>query len=192
MNPLGYSLPNKRTEPANMSNKQYLNGVAVTNYELNGSIIDGEIHTQLFAGTIGEAQQIANQRNLGERVNVLASLIGFDGVPDLPSDHYAAGRIAEALHAACWLGFIACKAGVTTGEELLDDNGVIHNLAHLNSPPEVLDAQNPELIRKIKRDIPRKLKALEAKTPGFHKYLTEAEYEAAERRANEEEEREAA
>jgi hypothetical protein len=157
----------------------YLNMVWATRFPINGTIVKGESETQLFASTKPELINALEARKLNEKVSVLNTFLFKPEVPLLPSELYAKGRLQEALHAACWLGWLACKAGVTTGEELLDDNGVIHNLSHLCLPKKIVEIQEPKYFDKIKKDIPLKLKALEDKTPGFHKWLTEKEFKTA-------------
>jgi hypothetical protein len=153
---------------------RYVNAVAETIFPVHGKILEGNTTTELFAETPRIADELMKERHMGEKLEPIATILGTS-IPDLPSELYEAGRIHEALHAACWLGMIACKSGVVKGEELLDDNGVIHNLSHLALPKHIVDAQNQDYMNKIRKNILPMLKELEAKTPGFHKYLTKEE-----------------
>lgn len=162
-----------------MSEHKYVNMQVVTDFKLHGDIIDGITQTQLFAETPRIAKELMEQRHLDEHINMFETAFRLHPINDLPSELYEAGKLREALHAACWLGFIACKAGVVKGEDLLDDNGVIHNLSHLCLPDEILKIQSPEYMRLMKEHVPKALKKLEHDTPGFHKWLTKKQMEVA-------------
>ena len=40
------------------------------------------------------------------------------------------GFTAEALHMACFVGFLALKSGVASIEDVLGDFGLVHEIAH--------------------------------------------------------------
>jgi hypothetical protein len=159
---------------------KYVNYAVETLYTLHGTPIEGPTTTQMFATCAEEAKQLMKERKLGERFEPMHMLFRAQAdVPFLPSELFEKGEYVEAMHAACWLGFVACSSGTATGQELLDDNGVIHNLAHMCLPKQILDNNSQDYVKAIHDSILPKLKALEAKTPGFKKYLTKEEFETA-------------
>lgn len=125
-------------------------------------IINGT-ETQIYARTYKEAEKAAKERKLGEVIDSA----GISDPPFLLASEWAeAGDWREAMHAACYLGFIAMKAGRCEIEELLGDGGIIHNLAHLNLKPSELNIQG-EIVGRIKAALPKQLRNLESRVPGF-------------------------
>lgn len=119
--------------------------------------------TQIYARTYKEARQAARDRKLGEVVDSA----GTSDPPFLLASEWAEdGDWREAMHAACYLGFIAMKAGRCEIEELLGDGGIIHNLAHLNLKPSEVSLQGG-IADRIKKELPKQLRNLESRTPGF-------------------------
>lgn len=88
-----------------------------------------------------------------------------------PVEHYDLSRgharvfdpvecVKQALHAACWLGYVAQSSGVVRPDELLNDNGLIHELSHAVVFGLHKEGVNPAaIIREAKR--------IESITPGF-------------------------
>lgn len=76
--------------------------------------------------------EIVKARNIGETVEPL------DPVParrppverTLADSIETGGFTAEALHMACFVGFLALKSGVASIEDVLGDFGLIHEVAH--------------------------------------------------------------
>lgn len=167
-----------------MQHHKYVNAQIKTDFIMHGGIVDGEQETELFAETPKIAEQLIKERKMGEKVDMIGTMFATSHIVELPSELYAQGKLQEALHALCWVGMVACRAGVVKGEDLLDDNGAIHNLAHLCLPQKILDIQDPRYFDKIKKAVPKLIKELEEKTPGFHKYLTKKEFDAAKNAQN--------
>jgi hypothetical protein len=86
-----------------------------TSYPVNGDTYA----SHLYARTWGEAKQLAQLRGIGERVEGVC-----EPQSDTPRD------LASQAHLACFLGFIALKAGTMTPEEVLGDMGVVHEAIH--------------------------------------------------------------
>jgi hypothetical protein len=84
--------------------------------------------TTLFARDIFEAEQFVKQRNLGEAL--CTRLTDHSMRPFLCSELIRRFEVEKAMHAACWLGMIATKCGLSESRSLLDDLGIVHQLAH--------------------------------------------------------------
>jgi hypothetical protein len=123
----------------------------------------GTDSTELFAHDYKEAEKDVKKRHLHETVVAMST-----STPPtvLPSEWWDAGNIPQALHAACWLGFVALMAKTSTPDELLNDGGIIHNLSHLMLPPSNFRG-NEALVERLRGKMGDMLRALEAKTPGF-------------------------
>lgn len=121
------------------------------------------VPTQFFAATFEDAQRYAKERGINEEILGLAT-----SIPPivLPSEWLAMGNIREALHAACWMGFVGLSSGKVTPYELLGDGGVIHNLSHLLLPKSNFEGQG-ENYERVLAELPARLKAVEAKIPGY-------------------------
>lgn len=63
---------------------------------------------------------------------------------------------AELFHAACFMGWLASRANISTGTELLSDSGVLHELAHyLQFGAGYMKRKNmASALREIERAIP--------------------------------------
>ena len=87
--------------------------------------------TRILA-TLETIDEIVKARNMGETVEPL------DPVPSKrpPVERTLAdlietdGFTAEALHMACFVGFLALKSGVASIEDVLGDFGLVHEIAH--------------------------------------------------------------
>lgn len=73
----------------------------------------------------------------------------------------AAHCCKEALHAACWLGYVAQASGAVSPMELLNDNGLIHELSHAVAFGVGREIDLGLLVREAQR--------VEHLTPGFTK-----------------------
>lgn len=147
------------------------NALISTNYPVpNGK----RFNTEAFANpnmTLDDIPAFLDKRGMGEELNLLRTMLseGSEDELKLPSDWYKEGNIPQALHAAVWLGMVAVKSGVASGWELLWDEGVIHSLAHLNLPQEDVNAQQQDVVAKIRQQVLVDLLNLEASTPGFQR-----------------------
>jgi hypothetical protein len=127
-----------------------------------GELLNGH-ETQFVAADLNEAKKLAKARGLGEEIVGMALT---DPPWVLPSEFAEAANWPEAMHAACWLGFVALRNKTSTPEELLSDGGVIHNLAHMNLPASQVERQG-DVSKRIAAKLPGQLRAIEERTPGY-------------------------
>lgn len=91
--------------------------------------------SEIWAPTKDDAEMISRQRGMGScsaassprkefRPSMLATLPG------------GWGR-ADVLHSLCYLGFLAARHGVATAEQLVGDDGPLHELAHFLAGPNM-------------------------------------------------------
>jgi hypothetical protein len=119
------------------------------------------METQLWANDPDEIPAIIKKRNIGETFSGHEHY--WDNI-NLPIDWLDQKRLVECNHATIWLCMVAVRAGVIDNWELLHDQGLLHNIAHL------LDARDPfnyypDHIKRI-RD---QLEHLQKATPGFNR-----------------------
>jgi hypothetical protein len=120
------------------------------------------METQLWAPDAETARRYAKQR--GERFK--GPYVGCSEYwrnIRLPSEWLEEGDGLGAMHALCWLSMVATRAGVVTAEELLRDNGALHGMAHFLQARQNVSADS----------LMATLRDLEARTPGFRKYMEE-------------------
>lgn len=153
----------------------------VTEYEpksrLEGRIygvnVDPILTTQLFVpngSDMSYINQILRARNLGERFVRVSDPL--EPIVLVPSEMITRRDFLEAAHSASWLGMVACASGVATGLELLEDNGLIHNIIHLaNYFKPISSVQGSREIIELTFDsILKRAIDLERRTPGFQKH----------------------
>lgn len=145
----------------------------LTEYFIGGTRYCSEI----WAADLAEARHFAIRRNIGERVISEGGNGPRDsetgdaaqpapGVADIvartpeDADMMDPDDMAEAFHAACWLGFLALSSGVATPREILGDEGLLHRLAHHATVDFRDPAQRRLEIRMLARDI-------ETRIPGW-------------------------
>lgn len=87
-----------------------------TRYSVDGSWYSSHI----YANSLREARKLARQRGIGEVVQ---------GVCE--SETVQPEDLTGKAHLACFLGYIALKAGTMTLEDILGDRGVLHEAIHL-------------------------------------------------------------
>lgn len=138
----------------------------VTSYRLpSGSLIP----TQCFAEDHDHLDHLIALRGMGERPGPPDKSYGFPPVPRMASSLMAEGRIAAANHAMIWTGMIAVRAGVTDAWGLLNDEGIVHETAHLlettaNGGPFSYGLESePRHVR-----LARRIEAFERLVPGVH------------------------
>lgn len=139
------------------------------------------IDTSIWASSYRHAKELVKDRKINEVVDPFLNLNGVM----LPSEWFIHGDMLQCLHAANWLGHVACAAGIVKGEELLSDNGIIHNLVHLMYADKQLSPFGIESNNYARSQMYEWLIDLEARTPGFNKkeyskdyYITYENYEA--------------
>lgn len=125
--------------------------------------IDGQRYeTAFWAESVDDACRIAEERRMGEEINDYP----VSYTPVLPSGLIRIWDFGNALHAACWLGMVACSSGHTKGFDLLNDRGLIHILAHLIRP-EISEKPADDKIRMMVLLAYWRAIILEAIVPGF-------------------------
>lgn len=93
-----------------------------TEYFLRGA----RYTTVVYAKNLDQAVEHIKDRKLGETlINELLD------APEMVSKLILQFCWADAIHAACWLGMVATASETCTGQDLLDDQGLIHALSHL-------------------------------------------------------------
>jgi len=136
----------------------------LTVYNADGSEPDvnnvvGSYSGDVWARSARHARQVAKRRGLGERI---LGETGRRRPPwTLPSEWIAKRKLrdADVFHALCWLGHLALKSGVATADELLGDNGLIHEYAHMRSWGGRTGLRRRDLIAKARE--------IEGRIPGF-------------------------
>lgn len=123
----------------------------------------------IMAYTLKEAERVAGERNIGETV-IGNGAQSYDGYgrrisieelnPDFKklNDYEFLIELPRIIHSACFLSYIAFKSGKISIEELIGDNGILHELIHLLNGSHV-----------TKREIRRtrgKYEHLQSITPG--------------------------
>lgn len=86
-------------------------------------------HTQVYADDEQHLVQVLARRKMGEQKAISPPALSE---PTMPSKLLEQSRHPEAMHALIWVSMIATSAGVATNWELMNDNGLIHELAHYN------------------------------------------------------------
>lgn len=105
-----------------MSRNSYL-----TSYSVGDKLYSGYV----LAENEQEAQELLAVRNLGETLDgVFQSPNVLERFSTLCDAEYMRS-LPKALHQACWVGWIAIKAGFITHDELLGDQGILHEMIHL-------------------------------------------------------------
>lgn len=127
-----------------------------------------EMSTECYAQDYAHLREVLAMRKLGERSQglILDRSVRHKPLfryprPKRPSELLRAGEWSQAVHAGCWLGMIATRAGTIEPWDLLHDFGLIHESAHM-----MLNGGDPtgvDLERLIE-----KWEDLERRTPGCH------------------------
>jgi hypothetical protein len=98
--------------------------------------------SHIYARSFREAQEIAKSRNIGEKIMGVGGVVtdGYNRVvpeelinPDFRelTDNEFVHELPKIIHSACFLGLIAVSSGTANVNDLLGDNGVVHELVHL-------------------------------------------------------------
>ncbi|MDP4283844.1 MAG: hypothetical protein Q8891_05440 [Bacteroidota bacterium] len=99
----------------------------LTKYNINGV----DYGSYILGNDISTVKEIARSRGLNEEIE--SQIMEVHPIPDYMqlSDSDFINRLPEILHTVTFLSFIAVKANTISAEELLNDEGLIHELAHL-------------------------------------------------------------
>lgn len=126
-------------------------GSTVANPE--GSLV-GSYGSHLHARSFREARKIARLRNLNETVIGQKPL---NLCPYRPPSEWLKKRRpnpTDVFHSLCWMGHLALKSGVATVDEILGDQGLIHEYAHMRSGIAGRRNKLIEMAQNIERRIP--------------------------------------
>lgn len=127
----------------------------------------GKYGSHIYAKSYKQAEQIAMDRNIGEKV-VGVSSGAVDGYnrkvpedisnPDFKdlSDFEFLHALPQILHSACFLSFIAVSSNQSTLQSLIGDEGVIHELIHLLNGSNV-NMRSIAKARKLFRELQSKV-----------------------------------
>jgi hypothetical protein len=83
--------------------------------------------------------------------------------PKMASDLFGDGKYIEANHALVWTSMIAVRAGLADAWELLNDRGLLHEVAHVMHA-QVNSRTDPDLVKHLLS----RISAFERKIPGVH------------------------
>lgn len=128
-------------------------------------------YTQVYAENDAHLEEVLALRGMGEtRVDPTSIFEEYDA-PQMASELCAAGKLAAANHALVWTGMIAAKAGIADAWAMLNDDGIIHDLAHEMhskeaSPLYTLSALGFNESRHVR--LARRIEAFERLVPGVH------------------------
>ncbi|UTU07960.1 hypothetical protein CcrC1_gp274 [Caulobacter phage C1] len=84
--------------------------------------------TQCFADSPEHLQEVIKARGMDEVVDDSGVKVAK---PKLPSQWLDQKQYAKAMHALNWVAMVGVQAGVVSAWDLLNDEGVLHEMAHL-------------------------------------------------------------
>ncbi len=101
-----------------------------TSYQINDSLYSSYV----LGANINSINKTIERRNLNESIDSTITEITHT-LPDysLLSDEEIINRKEELLHSLCFLSFIGLKSKKIKIEEVLGDEGILHELSHLVS-----------------------------------------------------------
>lgn len=134
----------------------------VTRYRLpNGAAVP----TTVYARDLRHLREVIDQRGLGEGMAEPHPYFLPMRAPKMPSELLEVGQLRAANHALTWVAMIAVKAGKAEAWELLNDRGVLHEMAHiLHSQEEGQDS----IVRDQVAFLLPKVRTFEREVPGVH------------------------
>jgi len=91
----------------------------LTEYMQDGTKFGSHVFARSYKG----AEKICIARNIGEKV------LGVLPEPDL--DVNPSENPMQSLHEACFLSYLALKAGTLSIDEVLGDKGILHEMTHV-------------------------------------------------------------
>lgn len=103
----------------------------------------GTYGSYIEADNLGHARALAAQRGLNERV---MGRIEAPAIPHRLRQSIRDGQWLDAIHEACFLGFVGLMSGALTPRELLGDHGLIHELVHLARPLTHSPDEDPTIV----------------------------------------------
>jgi hypothetical protein len=98
------------------------------------TIGDNEYSSFVIAENADEAHRIIKSRGIGEEIeginDVVAGLERFSGLPD--SEFLV--HLPRIAHQSCWVAWMALKSGQIDQDDILGDEGILHEIIHLIDP----------------------------------------------------------
>ena len=94
-------------------------------------IHDNKFASYIIGNNLQEVEKKLFLRGMNEIIE--SDIMPIQGMPDyskLEKEEFIK-NLPEILHTACYLGFVALKAQTMTFEEILGDEGIIHELTHI-------------------------------------------------------------
>lgn len=123
--------------------------------------------TQCYARNEKDLARVIKKRGMGETRSTDPYAAFRLDEPQMASELLMKGQIAAANHALVWTSMIAVRAGLTDAWGLLNDDGVLHEMAHLLHSREVSPWSDvfgePAHVR-----LARRVEAFERLVPGVH------------------------
>lgn len=121
--------------------------------------------TSCFARNGNHLEEVIKLRKMGERLDTFTGR--FINPPRMASDLLRSGRVAAANHALIWTSMIAARAGVMGEWGLLNDNGLVHEIAHVMHSRE-MDGAHCSCRQCDVSDLAHKVERFERQVPGVH------------------------
>lgn len=128
-----------------------------TTYQAHG----GLYVSYVIGDSIAEIKQLIKQRNLNERIAGKIKMVDVLSNYKCISDYEFLLKLPEIFHTACFIAMVASKAGNIRAEELIDDEGLLHELSHLMTNSIIPSEDSLEKIRD-------KFYNLQSKAPGLY------------------------
>jgi hypothetical protein len=129
----------------------------------------GKYGCDIWAKSERHAEAICKKRGLGEKV--LGTPFGARVLaPPLPSKLLRKRKRdqLDTVHAICFWCFIAMRSGAVTGDEVLSDVGLLHEVVHLLDCEREADNNGVRReLAKRKKELIRRFEKLERKVPGW-------------------------
>ncbi|UTC29681.1 hypothetical protein BAJUN_00510 [Bajunvirus bajun] len=140
-------------------------------YRTSYKIPNGEtLATQCYACDDDHLIEVLTLRGMGETRDDPHpyGYSAFFKAPVLASTLLAKNQLAAANHALIWAAMIASKAGIIDPWDLLNDRGMIHEMAHAMHSKEI-NGQPFGIFDNGKIALMERLEAFEMLVPGLHK-----------------------
>lgn len=144
---------------------------------------ESRLSTQMYALDADNAADLIVRRKMDEVLDGpwQSYFGGGDPAPSMGSTLLRAGKLAKANHALIWTSMIAVRAGVIDAWELMNDKGVVHELAHemqISNSTDIDSVLGRSYHRAyVWRPLADRIEALERLVPGLHPSWGEEDYD---------------
>lgn len=128
-----------------------------TTYEAHG----GLYVSYVIGDSLPEIKNLIKQRNLNERIVGKLKIVDVLSNYKCISDYEFLLKLPEIFHTACFIAMVASKAGTIRAEELIYDEGLLHELSHLMTNSTIPSEDYVEKLRE-------KFYDLQTKAPGLY------------------------